>query len=679
MSRQVLFNGAVLVRPGAATKIDASQFENVNLGGNGAVAIVGEADDGEPRVVKIFSSSAGVKEEYRSGDIVEAAAILADPGDDDRIPSGARQILVYKVNNGTQATLSKSPHVFKTVSYGLQANMATIALSAGTTTIERVATITFLDALGESITEISPSLGGTAKFAIAYVGAGSACDMTISDTQLTTSVTGGPGGEDLAINFADFRSLQEIVASIDANAAYTCVSLVANVGAFDPSYLDAVSAVPILARSGAAASITSGAPAGQMRLTGLTGMLATDVGQFLTISGAAAGGNNGTFQISTYASATSVDVYNANATIPDTNNGALAWTTNRYYEYATNFDLLDWINTNSSVIVDDVDSYIKGTAGPIATFAATGLAGGARGTSSNTDWTDAFTALGTFRVNQVVPLASADATAAQGTFTYDSILAACAAHCKTMSSTLGRSERQGWSGADKTKDGLIAAAIATNSAHVVLSGQKMTKFRIATGAIEEQPEWSFATAMAGMRAGAPLGEPLTWKYVNCVGLSSDASWSSDDNDDVVDLELNGVTVGTQVKGRGFRIDKCITTYLKSDNDAFTEESIVQTWKNVSYELRRALEDRYTGRPGTLNVVRSVPTLVAAVLEQFRKEGAITDSQDPVTGKVLYAYRNITVQLDGDRLLVGVTITPTPGINFTLITLVLVPASVSLAA
>lgn len=123
--------------------------------------------------------------------------------------------------------------------------------------------------------------------------------------------------------------------------------------------------------------------------------------------------------------------------------------------------------------------------------------------------------------------------------------------------------------------------------------------RTSDGEIVTFPEWASALAAAGMRAGAPLGEPITWKYAQMFGVTSDASWSESNNDDVVALELNGVTVINNIQGKGFRIDKGITTFTKSDNDAYTEETIVQIWKNVAYELRSTLEDVYVGRPGSL--------------------------------------------------------------------------------
>ncbi|MBN1254008.1 MAG: hypothetical protein JXA50_01875 [Deltaproteobacteria bacterium] len=60
--------------------------------------------------------------------------------------------------------------------------------------------------------------------AIRYVGAGSACTTTIAGDALTTSVTGGPGGENLNIDLtnASYDTMAELVAYINGLAAYTC-------------------------------------------------------------------------------------------------------------------------------------------------------------------------------------------------------------------------------------------------------------------------------------------------------------------------------------------------------------------------------------------------------------------------------------------------------------------------
>lgn len=93
----------------------------------------------------------------------------------------------------------------------------------------------------------------------------------------------------------------------------------------NPGRIDLTSVVGPAA-SGAAASIVSGAPTGMVRVTGLTGMFANAVGSKLTISGAASAGNNGSFQIIKFISATEVYIINASAVTGDANNGSISWT-----------------------------------------------------------------------------------------------------------------------------------------------------------------------------------------------------------------------------------------------------------------------------------------------------------------------------------------------------------------
>ena len=596
MTMRVLFNGAVLVRPGASTKIDASQFQNIVLNGLGTVGLVGEADGGAPHQILISTSPEDVKAEYVSGDLVEAAAIVAAPGNDPRIPAGAATIVTYKVNASTQAQYAHpvSPntiHTFKSKRWGLAANLISVALAVGTTANERVVTITAPDAFGVLTSEVSPSLGGTGKFTMQYVGASTACTVTITATTLTTT-TASPNtpAEDLNLNLADFASLSDLVTYINNHTAYTAAALVTNAVSFSPLDLDAVAGV--------------------------------DVKTLATL-------------------------------------------------YSRNFDLANWINQNSAFITDTLT---RGKTGPAAVLTTTPLTGGTRGTSANSDWVAAFLAMRSVRINQIVPLASKDAVAVQGTFTYASILASVVAHAKFVSSTAGRNECQAWSGMDATKTNLIAAANGQNSEHLCLVGQKIIRQRASDGAIATLPEWATACALAGMRAGAPLGEPLTWKYLLATGVTSDPSWSESNNDDCVDMTLNGVMVVNSITTKGIRLDKGITTFTKLDNDAYTEETIVQTWKAVGYDLRSALEDAFVGTGGTLDKVQTAPAVMKRVLEPHRQAGDITDSI--VDGVRTPAYRNMTAKLAGDVLSAGVTITPTPGINFVLNTIVLVPAASS---
>lgn len=79
-----------------------------------------------------------------------------------------------------------------------------------------------------------------------------------------------------------------------------------------------------LAQSGTAATVSS-VTGNIATLTGLSGLTAGCVGQYVTISNGATSGNNGTWLITSFASATSITIYNATASSSDTNNGSIHW------------------------------------------------------------------------------------------------------------------------------------------------------------------------------------------------------------------------------------------------------------------------------------------------------------------------------------------------------------------
>lgn len=65
-------------------------------------------------------------------------------------------------------------------------------------------------------------------------------------------------------------------------------------------------------------------------LTGLSGMTAANLYDFISVSGAASFGNNGVFQIVEVLSPTSVMIANAAAVASDANNGAIVWSVSHY-------------------------------------------------------------------------------------------------------------------------------------------------------------------------------------------------------------------------------------------------------------------------------------------------------------------------------------------------------------
>lgn len=79
----------------------------------------------------------------------------------------------------------------------------------------------------------------------------------------------------------------------------------------------------LVATGGTDSNATIASAGWQVTMTGLSGMSAARIGQYLTVSGAANAANNGTFQIVDYVSPSSVTIANVNAVFPDANSGSL--------------------------------------------------------------------------------------------------------------------------------------------------------------------------------------------------------------------------------------------------------------------------------------------------------------------------------------------------------------------
>jgi hypothetical protein len=90
-------------------------------------------------------------------------------------------------------------------------------------------------------------------------------------------------------------------------------------------------------QTGSAATIDS-VTSGIATLSGLSGMTTNSVGNFLSVSGAGTGANNGTFLIVAYHSASSVDISNASAVSSDANNGSISWSERRAYSLNDDLD-----------------------------------------------------------------------------------------------------------------------------------------------------------------------------------------------------------------------------------------------------------------------------------------------------------------------------------------------------
>lgn len=284
---------------------------------------------------------------------------------------------------------------------------------------------------------------------------------------------------------------------------------------------------------------------------------------------------------------------------------------------------------------------------PANTAAPVFLQGGGEGTTLFANWQSAFNLLKQVRVNTLVPLTGDPA-----------VHAAADAHAQFMGG-IGRSERDVFIGLSAlgagdvplntlpTKTSIKAQIVDVNSRHTRAFAQSIEKFN-TTGEREVFLPWFQAVIGAGMQAGSPVGTSLTFKFGRILAIDQDASWNP--IDDSEELIQGGLCFMENVEGVGRRFVRNVTTFLQSDNIAFTEGSVNEAVNFATFNFRTNLEFAVGARgfAGTLNDAKSVALNTLGLLVD---SGAIT------------AFRSLFMTLLVDVLEVSVEIAPIIPINF----------------
>ena len=345
--------------------------------------------------------------------------------------------------------------------------------------------------------------------------------------------------------------------------------------------------------------------------------------------------------------------------------------------------LTEWINTSSRLLVAEphLDRILLSRDPTHAMYLPHVLAGedGLHHADDASwyleDFEDALDALLQLRCNEIVPLVSdpADVPAsarAPGDATGDQTLLAlhllARDHCRQAEGPY-KSERNAFIGYDAPFARLRVHAARISDRNVSLCGQGVTVLD-ARGNVTSRPAWAMACVAAGMQAGAPIGEPLTFKYGNVLGLQQkNNTWSPRSLSDSNALLQSGVLFMEPVDGKGFRFVRDLTTYLFDANLIFTDRNVNHAVNTVSYELRTDLENRFTGLRALPATVGAMKEAAVAKLEALRDAGVIVDSFDEEKNQPLYAYRGLAITVRGDVALVRVIVSPVTGINYVEIT------------
>lgn len=243
----VRFDGKDLYQPGYYGKRNTNA---ANSGGASAsnVVIIGETKAGIPYNattdypnskdrINYVSNTAELNSILRDGAGYYGALFALTPSNQPGVgaPSQVGVIRINKATKGVNTIVDvDSDNVIDLVSkdYGLYTNQIRRKISAGTNEGKKI-TVKFETQTVEG-DDITYNL-----FSFQYTGAGSACSLTLDPVgNLVTTVTGGPGGEDLSVDLTSFDTVGNLVAYFNTLSVYSAV--LTGDGSFLVSKLDKI-------------------------------------------------------------------------------------------------------------------------------------------------------------------------------------------------------------------------------------------------------------------------------------------------------------------------------------------------------------------------------------------------------------------------------------------------------
>jgi hypothetical protein len=718
MAINIQFNGATIFKPGAYSRSTIDLGGGFPIGPAGLIAVIGEADAGAPGSEEIdikdnrFSGDqlVTIRDKYRSGNIVDAASFLFAPASDAAIPNGAQTVWIYKTNASTRATLAlaSSYGTVRAQEWGVGGNRVTyqsvliaetapsqVGTAVDETTIAVVDTLSVaLD--GGALNTFTPS-------GIPVNNADLAAQLALAGNWsaglpagLTVTVGGADGASTVTLTMDASASLHqegrgralEIAGSNPAAYGLTAGLQTASV---EPSATitlkqnrdllteeDTIGGNVVLTLghdgtggvTSAAVTITDD----EVQLIENAAIVHRfDKTSFNTLSQLA-----DEIGLATYAgwTATVTDALYNQLSLSTLDHvslvGALSAAGKQPArikkdsdDVATLFGDSDIasITSQSEVGLPDAESEIS-------------LTGGVKGATSSADIVAALEKFEKFHVNFIVPLFSRDAsdditdglTDDASSYTIDGIHQAVKTHISLMKTTKKRSERQGMLSYKSTYTAARSKAGELADGRLQLAIQDIRQID-AQGAVRWFQPWGLAAILAGARGGAPIGEPMTFKFMNVSGIRHTAQAMTTADEDITidfdpDLQADdaiqaGITFLEAPQTGGFRVVVDNTTYGVDNNFVWNRGNVIYAADIVAFNLRQALEQRFVGRKNTVSV-GDVVAFTSTTMGTFFNQGVIVSTPDAPSG-----FKDLVARIEGNVIRVEVTIKIVEGIDFVL--------------
>jgi hypothetical protein len=311
-----------------------------------------------------------------------------------------------------------------------------------------------------------------------------------------------------------------------------------------------------------------------------------------------------------------------------------------------------------------------------AALTETQLAGGAKGATLTAEITNALAKLQKIRVNSIVPLFSRSATAdisdgltdSASTYTIAGIHQSVKTHLSLMATTKQRSERQGYLSLKDTYANCKSTAQDLADARCQLVVQDVRQVN-SNGVIGWFQPWAAACLLAGGRAGASIGLPMTNKFFNMSGIRQTAqSMSTPEENIVIDFDPDtqyddaiqaGITFWQRPQTGGFKLVVDNTTYGKDGNWVYNRGHVLYAADVLAFDFRSQLESIYVGLKNTVSAAE-VKSTCESILSTYLAQGITVSTPDAKNG-----FKQLVVQINGNTINISVVVKLVEGIDFVL--------------
>lgn len=188
---------------------------------------------------------------------------------------------------------------------------------------------------------------------------------------------------------------------------------------------------------------------------------------------------------------------------------------------------------------------------------------------------------------------------------------------------------------------------ALNTKNLRAYAQKIRRFD-SNGDSKWFAPWFQATVGGAMSVGGDIGTSETNKIVNVEDVDQDSSWNPvRDSEEQI---KNGLNFWRLVEGKGIKCVRDITTYLKSDNIAYTEASTNQAVNFATFNLRDGMEESI-GKKGFAGTLAAAKTAAIGRLDLLVRNIVIT------------SWRALLMSIIRDILEMAVQLAPVTPVNF----------------